>query len=132
MNLTDPVADMLTRIRNGIQARHDQVLMPASQLKLAIAKIMKEEGYIKDYELLREGPKRTIRVWLRYADAKSPVLTGLRRISKPGKRVYAGSAQMPRVLGGLGVAVVSTPQGVMTAQQARRRNVGGEVLCFIW
>ena len=132
MNVTDPIADMLTRIRNAIQARHDQVLIPGSQLKLAIVKIMKEEGYIKDYEVLRDGPRRTIRVWLRYADQKTPVLTGLRRVSRPGKRVYAGSAELPRVLGGLGVAVVSTPAGVMTAQQARRRKVGGEVLCFIW
>jgi small subunit ribosomal protein S8 len=123
---------MLTRIRNGIHARHDQVLVPASSVKLAIAKILKEEGYIRDYDVVREGPKRTMRVWLRYVEPKSPVLTGLKRVSKPGRRVYAGSREMPRVLGGLGIAVVSTPQGVMTGQQARKRNVGGEVLCFIW
>jgi small subunit ribosomal protein S8 len=99
---------------------------------LAIAKILKEEGYIRDYDVVREGPKRTMRVWLRYVEPKSPVLTGLKRVSKPGRRVYAGSSEMPRVLGGLGIAVVSTPQGVMTGQQAKKRNVGGEVLCFIW
>ncbi len=132
MNVTDPIADMLTRIRNAVHARHDQVLVPASQLKLAIVKIMKEEGYVRDFEVLRDGPRRTLRIWLKYADQKTPVLTGLRRVSKPGRRVYAGSKELPRVLGGLGVAVVSTPQGVMTAQQAKRRKVGGEVLCFIW
>lgn len=132
MNLTDPIADMLTRIRNAIQARHDHVVMPASRLKLAIAKIMKEEGYIRDYDLLRDGHKRNLRVWLKYTDHRVPVLTGLRRVSKPGKRVYAGTTELPRVLGGLGVAVVSTPAGVMTAHQARRRHIGGEVLCYIW
>ncbi|MHB1414743.1 MAG: 30S ribosomal protein S8 [Chloroflexota bacterium] len=132
MNLTDPIADMLTRIRNAIQARHDQVYVPASRIKLAIARILKEEGYIRDFEVTRDGPRRTIRIWLKYADQKQPVLTGLRRVSRPGKRVYSGSETLPRVLGGLGVAVVSTPAGVMTAQQARRRRVGGEVLCLIW
>ncbi len=132
MNVTDPIADMLTRMRNGARARHDQVLMPGSRLKLAVAKIMKEEGYIRDYELLRDGPKRTLRVWLRYADDRTPILSGLTRISKPGRRVYSKSGDMPYVLGGMGVAVVSTSQGVMTGQQARKRNVGGEVLCYIW
>ncbi len=132
MNITDPIADMLTRVRNGLQARHEYVLVPASQLKMSIARIMKEEGYIRDFEMLRDGPRRNIRVWLRYNDQKKPLLTGLKRVSKPGRRVYAGTDEMPRVLGGLGVAVVSTPQGVMTAQQARKRHVGGEVLCFIW
>lgn len=132
MNLTDPIADMLTRIRNGIHARHEQVVVPGSSVKVAIAKILKEEGYIRDYELIREGPKRTLRIWLRYVEPKTPVLTGLKRVSKPGRRVYAKSSEMPRVLGGLGIAVVSTPQGVMTGQQAKKRNVGGEVLCYIW
>ncbi|MDA8216977.1 MAG: 30S ribosomal protein S8 [Dehalococcoidales bacterium] len=132
MNLTDPIADMLTRIRNAIQARHDQVYVPASRIKLAIARILKEEGYIRDFEVTRDGPRRIIRIWLKYADQKQPVLTGLRRVSRPGKRVYSGSETLPRVLGGLGVAVVSTPAGVMTAQQARKRRIGGEVLCFIW
>lgn len=132
MNITDPIADMLTRIRNAVQARHDHVLVPASRLKLAIVKIMKDEGFIRDFDVQRDGPKRTIRIWLKYADQRRPVVTGLRRISKPGRRVYVKSAQMPRVLGGLGIAVVSTPQGVMTAQQARQRKVGGEVLCYIW
>jgi len=132
VNITDPIADMLTRIRNATTARHDFTVMPASKLKVAIAKVIKEEGYIKDFEILRDGPRRNLRVWLKYADQKQPVLTGLQRISKPGRRVYAKSAEMPRVLGGLGVAVVSTPEGIMTAQQARKRKVGGEVLCFIW
>ena len=132
MNITDPIADMLTRVRNAIQARHEFALVPASQLKLAIARILKDEGYIRDFEVLRDGPRRNIRVWLRYNDQKKSVLTGLKRVSKPGKRVYAKTEEMPRVLGGLGVAVVSTPQGVMTAQQAKRRHIGGEVLCYIW
>ena len=132
MNITDPIADMLTRVRNAIQARHEATLVPASQLKLAIAKIMKEEGYIRDVEVLRDGSRRNLRIWLRYTDQKTPVLTGLKRVSKPGQRVYAKSEELPRVLGGLGVAVVSTPEGVMTAQQAKKRHVGGEVLCYLW
>jgi small subunit ribosomal protein S8 len=123
---------MLTRIRNAIQARHEYTVMPASQLKLNIAKLLKEEGYIRDVEVMRDGPRRNLRVWLRYTEQKKPVLTGLKRVSKPGQRVYAKSEEMPRVLGGLGLAVVSTPQGIMTAQQAKKRHVGGEVLCYIW
>jgi len=132
LNITDPVADMLTRIRNAVIARQDQTLMPASQLKLGVARILKEEGFIKDYELVKEGQRRVLRVWLRYTGKKEPVVTGLRRISKPGLRVYSKAAEMPRVLGGLGIAVVSTPRGLMTARQARRQNVGGEVLCYVW
>jgi small subunit ribosomal protein S8 len=123
---------MLTRIRNAVIARQDQTLMPASQLKLGVARILKEEGFIKDYELVKEGQRRVLRVWLRYTGKKEPVVTGLRRISKPGLRVYSKAAEMPRVLGGLGIAVVSTPRGLMTARQARRQNVGGEVLCYVW
>jgi small subunit ribosomal protein S8 len=132
LNMTDPIADLLTRIRNGAQARHEYVLVPASRLKLAILRILKDEGFIRDFELSKDSPQRIIRVWLKYADQKRPVVSGLRRVSKPGKRIYAKSAEMPRVLGGLGIAVVSTPQGVMTGQQARQRRIGGEVLCFIW
>ena len=132
MNISDPIADMLARIRNAVIARQDQVMMPSSVLKVGIARIMKEQGFIKDYELVREGQRRVLRVWLRYTGRKEPVVTGLKRVSKPGLRVYVKAAQMPRVLGGLGVAVISTPRGLMTAQQARRQNVGGEVLCYVW
>ena len=132
MNVTDPIADMLTRVRNAASARHDSVLIPASQMKVAIARILKEEGYIKDYELTKDSPQRMLKLWIRYTGRREPALTGLRRISKPGLRVYAKSKEMPRVLRGLGMAVVSTPLGVMTAKQARRLNVGGEVLCYVW
>jgi small subunit ribosomal protein S8 len=132
VNITDPVADMLTRIRNGIMARHESVVVPASRLKAAIARILKEEGFIKDVEILKDTPQRTLKIYLSYTGNKEPVLTGLRRVSKPGLRVYAKGREMPRVLGGLGVAIVSTPRGIMTAQQARRLNVGGEVICYVW
>ncbi len=138
--MTDPVADMLTRIRNGLTARQDQVLMPSSKLKLEIARILKEEGFIKDYELVRErakdkdreSPQRTLRVWLRYAGKKQPVITGIKRVSKPGLRVYSKAEAMPRVLGGLGTAIVTTPRGVMSARAARQQKVGGEVICYVW
>ena len=132
MNMTDPVADMLTRIRNGSRAHHEVVSMPSSTLKVAIARILKDEGFIRDFEVKTEGPKRTLSVQLRYAEKKQPVVTDLRRISKPGLRVYAKSREMPKVLGGLGLAIVSTPRGVMTASQARRENIGGEILCYVW
>lgn len=132
MQITDPIADMLTRIRNGLQARHENVLVPASLLKQQIARIMKEEGFIKDWELVKDAKHPTMRVWLRYGDGRKPLVTGLRRVSKPGLRVYAKGREMPRVLNGLGIAIVSTPRGVMTAAQARRENVGGEVLCYVW
>ena len=131
MNMTDPIADMLTRIRNATMARHSRVLIPASNMKIAIAQILKEEGYIKDFDVVRDTPQGTLRVSLKYVD-KRPVLTQLKRISKPGLRVYAKSKDMPRILGGLGVAIVSTPQGVMTAADAKRANVGGEILCYVW
>jgi small subunit ribosomal protein S8 len=131
MNMTDPVADMLTRIRNGIMARHTRVVIPASNLKIAIAKILKEEGYIKDYEVNRETPQGTITVTLRYVD-KRPVLNQLKRVSKPGLRVYTGHAGIPRVRGGLGTAIISTPQGVMSGREAYRQGLGGEVLCYVW
>ena len=131
MSMTDPIADMLTRIRNAQQARHDSVAVPASKIKGEIARILKNEGFIRDYELPKEE-ERDIKVHLRYSGKREPVVTGLKRISKPGLRIYAKSKDMPRILGGLGIAIVSTPQGLMTATDARRANVGGEILCYVW
>ncbi|MBI4285295.1 MAG: 30S ribosomal protein S8 [Chloroflexi bacterium] len=132
MTVTDPIADMLTRIRNAVTIRQESVLMPASRMKLDIARILKEEGFIADYETVKEKSYRVIKIRLRYYDKKQPVLTGLKRISKPGLRVYVGQKEIPRVYGGLGVAIMSTPQGVMTGQQAWRKGVGGELLCYVW
>jgi small subunit ribosomal protein S8 len=135
MNMTDPIADMLTRIRNAVAAKHDYVSIPASKMKLAIAKVLKEEGYIKDYQLIEDKEKpsiRTIRVTLNYTGKRDPVLSGIQRVSKPGLRVYVQKREIPRVYGGLGIAILSTPQGVMTGQQAWRNQVGGEVLCYVW
>lgn len=132
MSVTDPIADMLTRIRNAVMAKHDYVLVPSSAMKVAIARILKEEGFIRDYEILKDTPQKTLKIWLSYTGKKESVLTGLRRVSKPGLRIYAKSREMPRVLGGLGVAIVSTPRGIMTSQQARRLNLGGEVICYVW
>lgn len=132
MTMTDPVADMLTRIRNGVQARHDIVQLPASKLKANIAKILKEEGFIDDFEVVKEGPQGNIKIRLRYLDRKQPVISGLKRVSKPGLRVYVQRQQIPRVYGGLGIAILSTPKGVMTGQSAWRQQVGGEVLCYVW
>ena len=123
---------MLTRIRNAILARHDFVLMPSSRIKLAIAKTLREEGFVNDYEVLRGKPQRIIKIYLKYGDKKEPVLTGLKRVSKPGLRVYVQRTEIPRVYGGLGIAILSTPRGVMTGQQAWRQKVGGELLCHIW
>ena len=132
MTVTDPIADMLTRIRNAIMVRHDSVLMPSSKLKLAISKILKEEGFINDYEVVRGKPHRTIKIHLKYRDRNQPVVTGLERISKPGLRIYVQKGEVPRVYGGLGIAVLSTPKGVMTGQQAWRQGTGGELLCYVW
>ncbi len=132
MYLTDPIADMLTRVRNASRARHDYVDVPASQLKRAIAQILKEQGFIRDFERVRESKYPTLRLYLRYTGKREPVITGLRRVSKPGQRIYRKAADMPRVVGGMGIAIVSTPKGVMTERQARRNNVGGEVLCYVW
>jgi small subunit ribosomal protein S8 len=131
MSMTDPIADMLTRIRNAQQARHESVAVPASRLKAEIARILKDEGFIRDFELPKEK-EREIKIQLRYSGKREPVVTGLKRISKPGLRVYVKSKDMPRILGGLGIAIVSTPRGVMTANEARRANVGGEILCYVW
>jgi len=130
--MTDPIADMLTRIRNAVLARHDFVLVPASKMKLSIAKILKEEGFIRDYEVLRGKPQRMIKIYLKYTEKKEPVLNGLKRVSKPGLRVYVQRTEIPRVYGGLGIAILSTPKGVMTGQQAWRQKVGGELLCYVW
>jgi small subunit ribosomal protein S8 len=130
--VTDPIADMLTRIRNAILARHDFVLVPSSRMKLSIAKTLKDEGFIRDYEVLKGKPQRMIKIYLKYTEKKEPVLTGLKRVSKPGLRVYVQRTEVPRVYGGLGIAILSTPRGVMTGQQAWRQRVGGELLCYIW
>ena len=133
MTMSDPIADMLTRIRNANTAKHDTVDVPSSKMKLAIADILVKEGYIAKYNIVEEGNFNTIRITLKYgADKNEKVINGLKRISKPGLRVYASAADMPRVLGGLGVAIVSTNQGVITDKEARSLNVGGEVLAFIW
>ncbi len=132
MTVSDPIADMLTRIRNAIMVRHDFVLVPSSRIKLSIAKILKGEGFISDYEVLKGKPHRVIKIYLRYSDNNKPVLSGLERVSKPGLRVYAQRKEIPKVYGGLGIAIVSTPKGVMTGQQAWRQGIGGELLCYIW
>jgi small subunit ribosomal protein S8 len=131
MNMTDPIADMLTRIRNGALARQLRVSIPASNMKLALAKILKEEGYIKDFEMVKDNPQGTIRVTLRYVD-KKPVVTQLKRVSKPGLRVYTGRDDIPRVRGGLGTAIISTPKGLMTGRKAYQLGMGGEVVCYVW
>ncbi|MGQ9572659.1 MAG: 30S ribosomal protein S8 [Dehalococcoidia bacterium] len=130
--LTDPIADMLTRIRNALVAGHESVQVPASKTKIAIAEVLKREGFIRDLEVVRDGVKRTIRIELAYSGKKEPAISGLRRVSKPGLRVYVQKREIPRVYGGLGIAILSTPQGVMTGQEAWRRQVGGEVLCYVW
>ena len=133
MTHSDPIADMLTRIRNANTAKHDTVDVPSSKMKLAIAEILLKEGFIKSYEIIEEGNFKTIRIALKYgADKNQRIITGIKRISKPGLRVYAGAEDMPKVLGGLGVAIVSTNKGVMTDKEARALNIGGEVLCFVW
>ena len=132
MTVSDPIADMLTRIRNAIMVRHDSVLIPTSRMKLSITRILKAEGFINDYEVLRGKSHRVIKIHLKYDDKNQPVLSGLERVSKPGLRVYAGRKEIPRIHGGLGIAIVSTPEGVMTGQQAWRQGIGGELLCYVW
>ena len=131
MQITDPIADMLTRIRNANNAKHESVNVPASKLKLAIAKILLEEGYIKAYQFIEDGNQGVIKITLKYL-GKEKVITGLRRVSKPGLRLYVGAEDLPKVLRGLGIAIVSTSKGVMTDKQARKEHVGGEVLAFVW
>ena len=133
MTMSDPIADMLTRIRNANTAKHDTVDVPASKMKIAIADILFNEGYITKYDIVEDGNFKTIRITLKYgADKNEKVISGLKRISKPGLRVYASSEELPRVLGGLGTAIISTNQGVITDKEARKLQIGGEVLCFIW
>ena len=132
MIVNDPIADMLTRIRNAQVARHESVTIPASNMKKSIAKILLEEGYIKSYENTTADDRPAIKITLKYLDTKQPVIVGLKRISKPGLRVYASCEDLPKVLGGLGVAIISTSKGVMTDRMARKENLGGEVLCYIW
>lgn len=132
MTMTDPIADMLTRIRNSTMMRHDRTDIPASKVKVEIAKILKQEGYIRTFKLLEEGPQGLIRVYLKYADDGEPVIHGLRRVSTPGCRIYTRVESLPRVRNGLGVALVSTNRGVLTDEQARGLRVGGEILCEIW
>ncbi len=132
MQISDPIADMLTRLRNGTMARHAFVVMPSSKMKEAIAAILKSEGFIQDYEVLADGVKKTLRVQLKYTPERQPVLSGLKRVSRPGRRVYSGRDEIPLVLSGMGIAIVSTPRGVMTGKDARRQGVGGEVLAFVW
>lgn len=130
--MTDPIADMLTRIRNGSKAKLEKVDIPSSKLKLEIAKILKDEGYIKNLKMVKDRRQGVIRVYLKYTDDEAPVIQGIKRISKPGCRVYAGNDAIPKVLAGLGVAILSTPKGIQTGKQAKKDNVGGEVLCHVW
>jgi small subunit ribosomal protein S8 len=132
MNISDPIADMLTRVRNASRARHTEVIVPASRTKREIARILKDEGFIADWTEEREGPAILLRVTLKYVDGKAPVVSGLKRISKPGLRVYARKTDIPRVLGGLGIVIVSTSHGIMTGAQARKAQLGGEVLAYVW
>jgi len=130
--MSDPIADMLTRIRNAVSAKHESVQMPSSKIKVAIAKVLKEEGFIRDYQVIQDGARALLKIELSYTGRKEPVLTGIKRVSKPGLRVYVQKREIPRVLGGLGVAILSTPEGVMTGQLARQKSIGGEVLCYVW
>ena len=132
MQLTDSIADMLTRIRNANSAKHDTVDIPASNMKRAIAKILVEEGYVKNFHVVDDGRQGIIRVTMRYGQNKSKVITGIRRVSKPGLRIYTNTTNMPKVIRGLGIAILSTPKGVMTDKRARQEHVGGEVLAFVW
>ena len=132
MVVSDPIADMLTRIRNAIMARHDNVLVPVSRTKLSVAKILKEEGFINDYEVVRGKPERVIKIILKYYEDSQSAISGLKRVSKPGLKVYVQRKEIPRVYGGLGIAVLSTSKGVKTGQDVWRLGVGGELLCYIW
>jgi len=130
--MTDPIADMLTRVRNAINRRHASVDIPHSKMKESIARILQDEGFIQRYEIVPDGRFQVIRVHLKYAEGRRPVLTHLKRLSTPGRRLYAGSAQIPRALGGMGIVIVSTPRGILTGTRARREKVGGELICEVW
>ncbi|AEH45339.1 ribosomal protein S8 [Thermodesulfatator indicus DSM 15286] len=130
--MTDPIADMLARIRNACQVHHKTVEVPASKMKLAIAKILKEEGYIEDFRFIPEGPQGKIEITLKYDEQKRPVIAGMKKVSKPGRRIYVKKEDLPQVLGGFGIAIISTSQGIMTDKEARKRGIGGEVICEVW
>lgn len=130
--ITDPIADMLTRVRNATMARHEFVLMPWSRMRVTLAKILKAEGFIDNYEVIKGKPVRMIKIYLKYMDKKRPAISGLKRVSKPGLRVYVHKTEIPRIYGGLGIAIVSTSKGVMTGQQAWKQCIGGELLCYVW
>ena len=132
MIITDQIADMLTRIRNAVIVRHDMVEIPASKMKIAVVKILKEEGFITDFELIKGKPERLIRIKLKYQDSNKSMISGIERVSKPGLRIYTQHNEIPRVYGGVGIAILSTPKGVITGQQAYRQKVGGEILCYVW
>lgn len=132
MAVSDPIADMLTRMRNAIMARHDSVLVPVSRMKLYIAKIMRQEGFIADYEVLGNQPHRQVKIILKYSEGNQPVISGLKRASKPGLRIYVQRNEIPRIYGGQGITIVSTSKGVMTGQKAWRQGLGGELLCYMW
>jgi small subunit ribosomal protein S8 len=132
MTMTDPISDMLSRIRNASSAMHEEVLIPSSKIKESIARILLDEGYVDGFEMVQDNGHPAIRIRLRYSDERERAISGIRRISKPGRRVYRGARELPRVLGGLGIAIVSTSQGVMTDKEARRARVGGEVLAYVW
>ena len=132
MNMTDPIADMLTRVRNAVAARHPKVDVPASKLKAEIARILKEEGYIVNFKVAEEEGKRTIKIYLKYSADNEPVISRIVRVSRPGRRVYVGQKSIPRVLGGMGINILTTPRGVMTGRNAHREHVGGEIMCEIW
>jgi small subunit ribosomal protein S8 len=132
MNVTDPIADMLTRIRNASLARHRELTLPSSRIKRDIARILVEEGFVESYATSQDGVQELLTIQLKYVEGKTPVVSGLKRISKPGLRVYARKTEIPRVLGGLGLAILSTSRGIMTGSQARKLNLGGEVLCYVW
>ncbi len=132
MPVTDPIADMLTRIRNAIQVRHDSVLLPHSKLKVAVAQILKEQGYIRDYDMPRGHAHPTLRLHMAYRAGREPIISGLKRVSKPGLRIYVGKGEIPRVYGGIGLSILSTSQGVMAGRQAWRLGIGGELLCYVW
>ena len=132
MQITDTIADLLTRIRNASSAKHDSVEIPASNMKKAICQILVDEGYVKNYTVTQDGKQGIIKVTLKYGEGKTPVIQGLRRVSKPGLRIYSSAAELPKVMNGLGIAIISTSRGVMTDREARKQNLGGEVLAFIW
>jgi small subunit ribosomal protein S8 len=130
--MTDPIADMLARIRNAVSAKHSRVDIPASKLKLEIARILKEEGYITNFKVAEEGAKKTIKIYLKYGTTNTPVISAIERVSRPGCRVYVGQSDIPRVLGGMGINILTTPRGVMTGRDAHKEHIGGEILCRVW